>query len=204
MADLASPPAPKDNKPKRTYTRREQPKREIERTGDKSSHRADAATTTISLVATGLTMIGIGMGKPVLLDDGGTLALHAEDIGREAAKQADQNDFVGGLLDKLDMLNAFAGLALVLMPVGLQIMVNHRAASGPEGKARVEELAPALEQFGVLPPELLRTKIAAEHKKKMAEMKAAMLRQQRDAESELADLEREMSAAQNGNPSPDA
>lgn len=184
-----STPAPHRN----IADKRPTPTSSAQKAAEKSTKekRVEAAQTALGLVSTGLMMVGMGTGRQVLLDDAGAFAVHAEDVGRSAADYAEQNAFVAGILDRLELFNGVAALALTLMPLTLQIMVNHRATT-PEGAARVEEMGPALQQFGVLPPEMLRAKVASEHKRKLAEMQADLLRAQHAAETQLADLKNEM------------
>lgn len=164
--------------------------------GEKSSRvkRAEAVEQTFGLLSAGLTLLGMGLQQPVLLDDAGACAVHAEQLAGPVADYAETNAFVAGILDRLETINGIGALALVGMPFALQIMVNHRATTD-EGKARVSEMAETLGQFGVLEPHVLRAKVKAEHQKKMAEMQADLLRAQRDAESDLESIKSEMASS---------
>lgn len=152
--------------------------------GGDHAKRADNATQALGLVSTGATLVGLVMGHQVLMDDAGAVALHAEPIAQAVADTAETNDYLAALLDHLEMINGIGAIVLAGMPLILQIMVNHRAKT-EEGRERIAEIAPSLAELGVLEPGLMRKKLQAQHKAKMARLEEEQLRAQHDAERDL-------------------
>lgn len=111
--------------------------------------------------------------------DAGAIATHGPNIARETAGVAETNESFGKTLDYLTAVGPYAGLLTAVMPLGLQIAVNH-------GKLPAEPLS----QFGVVAPEQLSQRIALD-----------ALRQEAAFAAEKAEFERELAelAASNGN-----
>jgi hypothetical protein len=102
--------------------------------------------------------------------DAGALSMHGPAVSHEVAELANTNEKIAKTVDYFLEAGPYAGLITALMPLALQIMVNHKLV-------KAEHVAGG----GVVTPEAL-----------AAQTKAAMLRQaqeaiqaQRDAEAEL-------------------
>lgn len=106
--------------------------------------------------------------------DAATYAMHGPKVSASAAEYAEQNRYVAKGLDFLDILGPAFVLADVMLPLGLQIAVNH-------GKLPAE----ALVNFGVVPPELLE-----------AQAKASIVQQQVAAMEQKLEADRALEAAQ--------
>lgn len=104
--------------------------------------------------------------------DAGAVATHAPTISEETAKLAETDERIAKAIDKLIMMGPYAGLVAAVVPLALQILVNHNRL--PYGQA--------LQQFGVIPPTMLETRMQAD----LARQQAELIRDQAAAERELA------------------
>jgi hypothetical protein len=105
--------------------------------------------------------------------DAGALGKYGPSIATEIAKLAEVNDGVAHVVDYLLEAGPYAGLITAVMPLALQVMVNHKMA-------KAEHLSGA----GVVPPETL----AAQVKTDMARQQIEALQAQQAAEAEMSRL----------------
>jgi hypothetical protein len=124
-------------------------------------------------------------------------------VGAGIAETASKNAFVASLVDRLDVVNGVAGIAVAVMPLAMQIMVNHapktkKVEDKNTGQVREvpNEIPPQLMQMGVLPPGMLMERAKAENDRKVAEVHAKMLRETKDAQDRVDALRKEMSENQ--------
>lgn len=106
--------------------------------------------------------------------DAATYAMHGPKASASAAEYAEQNRYLAKGLDFLDILGPAFVLADVLLPMALQIGVNHKKLP-----------ADALVNFGVVSPELLE-----------AQAKASIVQQQVQAMEAKIEADRQLEAAQ--------
>lgn len=181
-----------------------------------TTKRAEAATTTLDLMSAGLTLWSMMSGArakqvydkatdprikakaekaynkaQVMQLDAAALSIHSEGTGLAVAEAAGQNQFVGALVDRLELVNGVGSVAISVLPLVYQLMANHAPA-----EAR-DNMPPELMQMGVLPPKMLMEKLEAQNAAKRARLQAAILREQKTAEDELRKLQEEV-ASNNG------
>lgn len=108
--------------------------------------------------------------------DAGAIGLHFPGIAHEVAKLADTDERIAKIVDPLLQVGPYAGLIAAVMPLVMQLAVNHG-----RGQAGI---------MGTVAPDALESQM------KTAVMKAAVAakREQRAAEAELKRLERELAA----------
>lgn len=106
--------------------------------------------------------------------DAGALAMHGPATANELAKLAEINPWIGKGIDSLDIVGPWAGLVTALMPLTLQLMVNH-------GKIAPERVA----SMGVYPPAMLE----AQAKAQLAQMQQAAVEAQRAAEDQYREAQ---------------
>jgi len=104
--------------------------------------------------------------------DAGALSVHGPKVFEEVARIAALEERVGKILDYLGNVGPYAGLITAVIPLALQIMVNHKAIQVMPGT------------MGVVPPEQLE----ADVRTALARQKADAIRAQREAEAELKAL----------------
>lgn len=162
---INQPPAPPAKKPPA------QPKKVItaaEAAQERLSGRAEAVN--------GLFQIGTAM---CLLAhqyaDAATIDEHGENISRECAKVAEDNEQFANLLDKLSTVGPYAGLLTAIMPMAIQIAVNHK---------RMDPGA-----MGSVAPEVLTAKVEADIAEKKAELLAQAQEARQAAEQRLAKIQ---------------
>lgn len=108
--------------------------------------------------------------------DAGAFALHGPAAAPQLAELAEINPWIAKGIDSLDVIGPWAGLLTALMPLTLQILVNHN-------RVPLERVA----SLGVQAPAAL----DATAKAQIAKMQAEALRQQREAEAEYARVQAE-------------
>jgi hypothetical protein len=173
-------------------------------TEDKKAKRARDAGDFLDLVSVGATLAGMFLNKEEYLLDAAALSIHSETVGAGVAETASKNGFVASLVDRLDVVNGVAGIAVAVMPLAMQLMVNHapktKVVVDKDGRKREvpNEFPPQLTQMGVLSPDMLLEKAKAENEKKVAEIQAAALRETKEAQDEVDRLRKEMAESQNG------
>lgn len=102
---------------------------------------------------------------------------HVPNIATEAANAAETDERIAGVIDKAIAIGPYAKLLGAIVPLALQIAVNHK-------RLPFEPLA----KFGVKSPELLTAQIQAQA---AAQHREAM-RARAEAEAEIAKLQQEM------------
>lgn len=105
--------------------------------------------------------------------DAAALAEHGENVAAECAKVAEDNEQFASVIDKLTTVGPYAGLMTALMPLVMQIAVNHKRME-PGG-------------MGTVDPEILTAKVEAD----MAEKKIQFLRQAKEAKERAAKAQAE-------------
>ena len=115
--------------------------------------------------------------------DAGAIARHWPNIAHEAAACAEHDSKMAKALDYLLEVGPYGNLIVVSLPLVAQLMVNHKMAK-PEAMAGA----------GVVHPETL----AADVKATLARQAAEAVRQQREAEQELAQLQMQAQESANG------
>lgn len=109
--------------------------------------------------------------------DAGAIAIHTENISKEVVKIADQDERIASAIDSFLKVGPYAGLIGAVLPLVLQISVNHKMLP-----------ADKLAGMDILPPEMLEARIKTE----MAQMQLEALKEQQKAEAELAKMRAEM------------
>lgn len=107
--------------------------------------------------------------------DAGAIGMHFPKIAPELAKLADQYSIVATGVDLAIQVGPFGALIAAVMPLGMQILANHKMIDASN----------AVGLGNVVPPEVLE-----------ATMKADMMRQVAQAQREQAEAMREAQAAQ--------
>lgn len=92
--------------------------------------------------------------------DAGAIAQHGPGISAETAKLAEQNESIANLIDYLTQAGPYMGLVSVVLPLVLQLAVNHN-------RIDASKLSPEL---GVLPPDILEKRVRTEMEAKRAEV----------------------------------
>jgi hypothetical protein len=115
--------------------------------------------------------------------DAGAISMHSPAISREIVELAETNEQIAKGVDSLLQVGPFAGLIVAGMPLVMQLLVNHK-------RIPVDKLSA---DTGVISPELLESQVKTD----MARMQLRALREQREAEQELARERAEWEAMQN-------
>jgi hypothetical protein len=139
----------------------------------KTSEREEALNGLFQLGAAGCLMFGSSA-------DAAAIAQHAPNISRETAGIAETNETFGKYLDYITAIGPYAGLLTAVMPLVLQILVNHK-------RLPAEPLA----GFGVVSPETLNAKMQAE----AMQMEMELRQQAQAAEHEAARIQSQMANA---------
>jgi hypothetical protein len=105
--------------------------------------------------------------------DAGALGIHWDNISREVATLAEKQESVAKLIDPLLQAGPYAALIAVVLPLGLQLAVNHGVGN------------PGM--MGTVPKELLDSQM----KTRVAKMQMEALKQQKEAEAELKAMQEE-------------
>lgn len=101
--------------------------------------------------------------------DAAAIGIHGPKIAPEVAKIGDQVEQVGRILDMLTKTGPYTALIAAVLPLAVQIAVNHNVMKVPPGMA------------GVMPPAALEAQIQAE----LVEMELVAVVAQREAEQRL-------------------
>lgn len=125
--------------------------------------RQEAADNAFRVIGFGCILLG-------QLADAGTIQKHSPAVSGELVKLSESYEPVAGFLDWLAKNGPLAGLFIAVMPMALQLIVNH-------GILPAELLAGA----GVVRPEVIEAQVAAD----LAKQAADAIREQREAEAEL-------------------
>jgi hypothetical protein len=91
--------------------------------------------------------------------DAGAIAMHGGQLTRALARRADQEEKLGKILDYLGVIGPYSEILAAALPLALQLAANH-------GRVPAEAVA----QFGVVPPQMLETKVKLEIKQQQAKM----------------------------------
>lgn len=126
--------------------------------------RQEAADSAFQVLGFGCILLG-------QFADAGTIQRHSPAVSVELVKLSENYESVGGFLDWLAKNGPLAGLFIAVMPMALQLLVNHNVMPA-------EMLAGA----GVVRPEVIEAQVKAG----LAAQAAEAIRQQREAEAELA------------------
>lgn len=124
------------------------------------------------------------------LADVGAISLHFPRISVEIARLADDNAKVAEAIDKFTAVGPYAGLIAAVLPLALQVAVNH-------GRLPAEAGA----QFGVTSKDTLESQVRASMLRKEMEAKMILLQEEkaaREAEELYRQWEAEDQAQQNG------
>jgi hypothetical protein len=121
--------------------------------------------------------------------DAGAIGLHKDPIIDELVTLADSNEKIAKGIDYITEAGPYAGLVVAVMPLVMQLAANHKIV-------KAELVAGA----GVVPPQALESQVRAD----MARQAAVALRQQQEAEQELATLAAQMRPQDGSGGSPEA
>jgi hypothetical protein len=142
--------------------------------------RKEAVGGLFQLASFGCVMVGN-------YADAAAVAEHGDNISREVATLARQNESVAKYIDYLTQAGPYAGLVTACLPLVLQLLANHKRID----YSKVP---------GLTAPEVLEAKIASQ-------MKAAAIQQMREAQetqarfdAELARMEAAMQPQNGGSP----
>lgn len=116
--------------------------------------------------------------------DAGAIGMHGDNISIEVAKLADKYPAIAKVTDPLIQAGPLAGLVAAVVPLVLQIGVNHKRL-------------PADKIPGVTNPDVLEQQMRAQ----IAKAAAEQMRQAQEAEREAHQAMAEMQAAQDGSQS---
>lgn len=161
-----------------TPPRREKPRPEtpIHRNLNLTEQREEAVQGIFQIAGLGFIILG-------QYADAGAIDMHAPGIAHEAADLAQTNEGVAKGIDYLLQVGPYAGLIAVSMPLIMQLLVNHKVLP-----------ADKLSGANVVKPEVLESQV----KTAMARQAMEAIKAQQEAERELAELQAEMMASQNG------
>lgn len=141
-------------------------------TNPKTKEREEAANGLFQLA-------GFGLILTKNYADAGAIGKHSPKISHELALLSEKNDGVAHILDYLTEAGPYAGLITAVMPLTLQLLVNHKILK-----------AEGMSGAGVVSPEALSAEVRAD----MARQTAEAVRSQQKAENELRQLAAEASA----------
>jgi hypothetical protein len=145
--------------------------------GRKPANTAKLASEKTAERESGLVGLGQIACVPLMLTgnmaDCGAVAMHWPGVAHETAVIAETNANVARVVDFVTAVGPFAGLLAAIMPLTIQIMVNHNRIP----------MHPALAQFGVVAPDVMKAQAQAQAAREAADM----MRMQREAEQELRD-----------------
>jgi hypothetical protein len=113
------------------------------------------------------------------LADAGAISQHGESVSTEVARVAEHNEPVGKVLDILSMSGPYAALMAAILPLGVQLAVNHGLIKG---------MVPIQ---GVVPKEALEANV----KRDLMKMQTEALLAQHAAERELSELQASLNGA---------
>lgn len=119
---------------------------------------------------------GLGMIMAGQFADAGAISLHSPAVSHEVAVLAEDNSQIAGYIDRLLQVGPYAALVTAIAPLALQLVVNH-------GIIKPEKVSGQ----GIVPPDILESQVKTE----MARMQMEAIRQQQEAEKELAAMRAE-------------
>lgn len=128
----------------------------------------------LSTIATGLLIITKNYA------DAGAVDMHAEPIAHEVAVLAEDNEKVANIVDRITAIGPYAALLTAVMPLALQLLVNHD---------RISPNAAGMLGGKVMSKEALAAKTEADILKAQAEFMRAAKDAQEEANRARADLE---------------
>lgn len=128
-------------------------------------------------------IVGLGCIITGQYADAGAISMHGPPIAQEVASLAEKNEQIAKGVDALLQVGPYAGLVAAVMPLVLQLMVNHNVVPA-------EKLANA----NVVKPEVLEAQV----KTHMARQAMEAMQAQKAAEEELRLMHEEMASSQNG------
>jgi uncharacterized protein with beta-barrel porin domain len=111
--------------------------------------------------------------------DAGALTEHGPNVSHEIAALAEENENVANVIDKLTAMGPYAGLITAIMPLAIQLLINHD---------RIKPDAAGLMGANVMSKEALAAKVSADIDTK----KAAFLREAKQAQEEAAKAQAEL------------
>lgn len=114
--------------------------------------------------------------------DAGAVDMHGQPIAHEVALMAEDNEKLGNIVDRLCAMGPYAGLLTAVMPLAMQILVNHD---------RINPSAAGLFGGQVMSKEALSAKVSADIDTKKAEFLRQANEAKKAAEEAQANLERE-------------
>ena len=115
--------------------------------------------------------------------DAGAISMHGPIITKEVVDLADTNEQIAKSIDQLLQVGPYAGLVTAVLPLAMQILVNHK-------RIPVEKL-PA--ESGIVDPEILEAQVKTE----MLRMQLEALKAQREMEKEVEAMRAEYEAMTN-------
>lgn len=128
--------------------------------------RTDAAQGFFQLLGFGCVITG-------QLADAGAIGRYGPPIANELVKASETSEPIGNLLDLLGKTGPYAGLIITVMPLALQVLVNHKMLQ-----------ADMFAGAGVVHPEALEAQVKAD----LARQQSEAMRAQREAEAELQEF----------------
>lgn len=132
----------------------------------KTKERAQNLQELGTLASTGLIMAR-------QYADAGAVARYFPAISTEVARLAEDNEKIGEALDTLGQVGPYAALIAAVMPLVLQIAVNH-------------DKAPVVPQLGVVSKSVLETQVKME----IRQMEISLQQQMAEMEREAAEFEK--------------
>lgn len=127
-------------------------------------------------IAQGAQLVSIMRGN---LADAGAISKYSPQLVNETVILAEQDKYVALGVDTLTRIGPYTPVLMIAIPFALQIMANH-------GKVNAEALA-SVQGLDIVPPDVLATQMKAH----VAQMQAEAMREQRDAERILRQMEAE-------------
>lgn len=168
---ISDPPAAPDRKRQPT-TRKTGPA--VQATGDERiADRTDKLAQWAGIPSGFLMMRGF-------LADAAAVGAHARGIALGVVNLGESEEKIGKVVDKLIAVGPYAEIFQAVMPLLVQIGVNH-------GRVPLEFGI----SYGAVPPSVLEAKIRTE----MAEVEAAAYAAQREAEERVAQIQAEMNGS---------
>jgi hypothetical protein len=128
-------------------------------------------------------LIGLGFIVTGQYADAGAISMHSPPISQEVAELAEKDERIAKGVDTLLQVGPYAGLVAAVMPLVLQLLVNHNVFPA-------DKMASA----NIVKPEVLESQVKTD----MARKAMQALQMQKDAEEELAKMQAEYMASQNG------
>jgi hypothetical protein len=137
------------------------------------AERIDAVDGIFQLAGMGFVMAG-------QFADAGAIDMHGHGVSVEVAELAAKNESIAKVTDSLLQIGPYAGLVVAVMPMVMQLLVNHKVIPA--------EKMPA--SSGIVQPSVLEAQV----KTAMAQQALEAMRLQREAEEELKRQQAEFQA----------